>query len=54
MGYKVFSGYKDTQADEFGTSLQAAGFNIVKCVPALCGWAESSVKRRAWIASSGS
>lgn len=44
MGYKRIITY--TQRDEFGTSLRAAGFVLVKTLPARAGWAVSSVKMK--------
>lgn len=35
-----------TQADEYGASVRAAGFRMVKELPARGSWAESSVKMR--------
>ena len=44
MGYTRCITY--TQADEAGASLRAAGFRMVKELPARPGWAASSVKLR--------
>ncbi|PWY09659.1 XF1762 family protein [Citrobacter koseri] len=43
MGYRRIVTY--TQAGESGASLRAAGFSLVKTLPARGSWAESSVKR---------
>lgn len=45
MGYQRVITY--TQADESGASLRAAGFELVKALPARSSWAESSVKMKA-------
>ncbi|HGO5111753.1 hypothetical protein DMS95_23750 [Klebsiella variicola] len=44
MGYKRIITY--TQCDESGASLRAAGFVLVKSLPARAGWAASSVKMK--------
>ncbi|TKY81031.1 XF1762 family protein [Pectobacterium polonicum] len=44
MGYCRIITY--TQADESGASLRAAGFVMIKNIPARGSWLESSVKRR--------
>lgn len=44
MGYKRIITY--TQSDESGSSLRAAGFVLVKTLPARSGWAASSVKMK--------
>lgn len=44
MGYTRVITY--TQAGESGSSLKAAGWILVKTIPARPGWAESSVKLR--------
>ncbi|WP_261867030.1 XF1762 family protein [Pectobacterium carotovorum] len=44
MGYCRIITY--TQADESGASLRAAGFVMIKKLPARGSWSESSVKRR--------
>lgn len=44
MGYKWIITY--TQCDESGASLRAAGFVLVKSLPARAGWAASSVKMK--------
>lgn len=44
MGYRRIITY--TQADESGASLRAAGFVLVKSLPARAGWAASSVKMK--------
>lgn len=45
MGYRRIATY--TQADESGASLRAAGFSLVKTIPARRSWGESSIKRGA-------
>lgn len=45
MGYRRIVTY--TQADESGASLRAAGFSLVKTIPARRSWGESSIKRGA-------
>lgn len=45
MGYRRIVTY--TQAGESGVSLRAAGFRLVKTIPARRSWGESSIKRRA-------
>ncbi|MBZ7505937.1 XF1762 family protein [Klebsiella michiganensis] len=44
MGYRRIITY--TQADESGASLRAAGFVLLKSLPARAGWAASSVKMK--------
>ncbi|HDL8239467.1 TPA: hypothetical protein U5D93_003465 [Yersinia enterocolitica] len=44
MGYKRIITY--TQCEESGASLRAAGFVLVKTLPARAGWAASSVKMK--------
>ncbi|MDM2723480.1 XF1762 family protein [Citrobacter sp. Cy230] len=44
MGYQRVITY--TQADESGASIRAAGFELVKTLPARAGWAASSVKMK--------
>ncbi|MBK4723920.1 XF1762 family protein [Pantoea agglomerans] len=44
MGYKRVITY--TQCEESGASLRAAGFVLVKTLPARAGWAASSVKMK--------
>lgn len=45
MGYRRIVTY--TQAGESGASLPAAGFRLVKTIPARRSWGESSIMRRA-------